>query len=197
MAVITGYAHYAQIQNPGKKFQSEDLHWTVQLEVTKAVAKDFKKKYKSQKEAVKEYDTEEFTERFNVEPQASKGDEHFVITLKQDCVVNGSPFRKPVRVFMKDKDSSKLKDVTTDTLVGNCSKVAVQVREIYSKKWDTTSAKLAGIRVDSLVEYEGGDDGFSELGDVDEDSLNDELEQEIEEQEDDEPLDDDEEEEDY
>lgn len=172
MATIKGALHYTSIGTPQKMYQSEEKQWKVDVEITKADAKAFKKKYKSQDRAVKEYDTEEFKEKYKVDPQISKGEEHFTVTLKQACKINGEPFGRPPRVLMVG-DNGKLQDVTKKLRVGNGSLGVVQITEVESKKWGTTSAKLANVRVDTLVPYEGGGADLSELGDVDEDSFED------------------------
>ena len=190
MATISGYLHYVSCKRAQKMYQSEEKQWKVDVEISKADAKAFKKKYKSQERAVKEFDTEEFKEKYKVDPQMSKGDEHFVVTIKQPCKINGQPFGRPPRVFMAGSDG-KLQDITKTTEVGNGSKGVVQVNEITSKAWGTTSVRLANIRVDDLVPYEGGGADLSELGDIDESSL-----EELGVEEDDAPFDPDEEEDD-
>lgn len=170
MATISGYLHYVSCKRAQKMYQSEEKQWKVDVEISKADAKAFKKKYKSQERAVKELDTEEFKEKYKVDPQMSKDDEHYVVTIKQPCKIKGQPFGRPPRVFMAGADG-KLQDITKTTEVGNGSKGIVQVNEIISKAWGTTSVRLANIRVDDLVPYEGGGADLSELGEIDESSL--------------------------
>jgi len=172
MATIKGALHYVCISRPQNAYQSDEKQWKVDVEISKTDAKAFKKKYKSQDRAVKEYDTEEFKAKYKVDPQISKGDEHYTVTLKQSCKINGKPFGRPPRVLMAG-DNGKLQDVTKKFDVGNGSLGVVQITEIESRKWETTSAKLANVRVDTLVPYEGGGADLSELGDVDEDSFED------------------------
>jgi len=170
MAVIKGYLHYTQVKRPNTNFEPQ---WRVQVEVPKKTAQQFKKDYPANKNSVKEYTTEEFQEAFKVEPQAIKGEEHYVINIKQACYINGEPFGQPPRVFMAG-DDGKLKDVTKKVEVGNGSQGRVQVRSVTPKSTGKASAKLANVVVDSLVEYEGGSGAdLSELGDVDESSMED------------------------
>lgn len=170
MATIKCAFHYTAIGTPQKMYQSEEKQWKVDVEVSKADAKAFKKKYKSQDRAVKEYDTEEFKEKYKVDPTISKGSEHFTITLKQACKINGEPFGRPPKVWMAGPDG-KLQDVTKTVSVGNGSTGVVQITEVVSKAWGTTSAKLANIRVDHLIPYESGGANLSELGEIDESSI--------------------------
>jgi len=172
MATIKGYLHYTQIKRPSTNFEPQ---WRVQLEVDKKTAQQFKKDYSASKNSVKEYTTEEFTEAFKTEPQAQpEADEHYVLNIKQGCYIGDKPFENPPRVFMRDEDTGKLKDVTKSTEVGNGSYGIVQINPYYSKRTKKTSAKLANVVVESLVHYEGGGGAdLSELGDIDQESLSD------------------------
>jgi len=169
--VINGYIHYCQVRVPANGFKGKGKQWQVSVEITKEDKKKIVKAYKDCAQMIKEYDTEEFIKAFKTEPQASPGeDEHYVISLKQSTRVNGKPFGRPVRVLMKNPETGKLVDVTQKIDVGNGSKGAVQVSELVSKEWGTTTLKPAAIRVDELVEYEV-DRGYDELGEVDESSF--------------------------
>lgn len=183
MATIKGYIHYCQIRNPGLKWESTDKHWSVQVEVTEKDMKAFKKQCPASKDAIKEYTTAEFKKQFKCDPQAAPkdSDEHFVIRIKQDCKINGKPFENPPKVVMKNS-KGKLENITKTTDVGNGSEGVVQFNIYESKKWKTKSAKLANVRIDTLVPYEGGGSDLSELGEIDEESFD-----ELDDQEDDEP----------
>jgi hypothetical protein len=189
MATIKGFIHYCQIRNPGLKWESTDKHWSVQVEVTEKTMKAFKKQCPASKDAIKEYTTAEFKKQFKCDPQAAPADsdEHYVIRIKQDCTINGKPFENAPKVVMKN-DKGKLEDITKKTDVGNGSEGVVQFNIYESKKWKTKSAKLANVRVDNLIPYEGGGSDLSELGEMDEESFED-----LEEDEDDAPFEPDEE----
>src|SRR5699024_7901363 len=83
----------------------------------------------------------------------------------------GKPWNKPPRLFIKGDDGKKLVDVTGKLSVENGAEVVVQVSEVKNKKYNNVSAKLMGVRIDKYVEYKA--EGFDELGEVDEGSLQD------------------------
>ena len=174
--IVNGYVHYVKVQNPGSTFNDpNDKQYECTIEMDKKTMKEFKKVFPANAKGVKEHTKEEFIEKFKVEPQYDGGedDEHFTVTVKQAVKVNGKPLKRPVRVLMKSEETGKLIDITQEKEVGNGSKAAVQLFIYENTKWNTVSAKLQAIRVDDLVEYQSGDSGYSELGDVDESSFSD------------------------
>lgn len=172
ISVIPGVLHYCMVKNPGLAMDKKTRQWQVQIEITEDFADKIEEEYPDMRGSIKSYKADKFEEIFkvapSVEPDAKK---HFVISVKQACTINGKKFGYPVRVLMKG-ENGKLQDVTQKTEVGNGSKGVVQVREMESAKWKTTTLKLQAIRVDDLVEYESGS-SLDELGEVDYDSFED------------------------
>lgn len=172
ISVIPGVFHYCMVKNPGLAMDKKTRQWQVQVEITEDMADKIEEEYPDMRGSIKSYKSEKFEEIFKVapslEPDAKK---HFVISVKQACTINGKKFGYPVRVLMKG-ENGKLQDVTQKYEVGNGSKGVVQVRELESSKWNTTTLKLQAIRVDDLVEYSSGS-SLDELGEVDYDSFGD------------------------
>lgn len=170
--VIPGVLHYCMIKNPGLAMDKKTRQWQVQIEITEDFADKIEEEYPDMRGSIKSYKADKFEEIFkvapSVEPDAKK---HFVVSVKQACTINGKKFGYPVRVLMKG-GNGKLQDVTQQCEVGNGSKGVVQVRELESAKWKTTTLKLQAVRVDDLVEYSSGS-SLDELGEVDYDSFGD------------------------
>lgn len=171
--IVNGYVHYVKIKDPGTTFSSNEKQYECTIEMDKKAMKEFKKVFPANAKGVKEHTKEEFIEKFKVEPQYDGGedDEHYTVVVKQPVLVGGKPLKRPVRVLMKSEESGKLIDITQDKEVGNGSKAAVQLFIYENAEWKTVSAKLQAIRVDELVEFEGGGSSYDELGDVDESSF--------------------------
>lgn len=170
--VIKGALHYCQVKNPGKS-QGGDPQWQVQVEITEDQADHIEEVYPDMARSIKAYKTDKFKDTFGVDPQIEPdAKKHFVVSIKQVTTINGKPFAKPVRVLMVNEDTGKLVDVTQKYEVGNGSTGVVQVRELFSKTYNTATLKLAAVRVDNLIEYIREDD-LSELGEIDESSFED------------------------
>lgn len=190
MATIPGYIHFCQVRKPGLKWESTEKHWSVQVEVTEKEAKKFKKNCPASKDAIKEYTAAEFKKQFKCDPQTgTDSDEIFVVRIKQDCVINGTPWATPPNVFIKNS-KGKLENITDKVDVANGSEGVVQYSIYESPKWKTKSAKLVNVLITNLIEYTGGGVDVSELGELEEDE---EL-REFEDTQDDAPFDEDEEE---
>lgn len=185
MATITGFAFYAKVQAPGSKFQKEgsndpiDFEYSIDVLVDAKVQKAFYKKYSDQKgKSAEPLEPQDFEKKYGVDPSTldaspNSDGEYTIIKLKtgnayKDYKTGEAVMMQKPKVFFVG-DNGKLQE-DTETLVGNGSKVTVQFIEYESKKWKTVSAKLRAIKVIDLVPYGGGDD-FSELGDIDESTL--------------------------
>lgn len=157
--------NYTKIKEPGKKYQSDLLEWSVDAVVSREQAKAWNKEFQKQK--AKEFDNEDYLKQFKADSVPFPDqDSQYVIKLKRGTTFkSGDPLPEKYRprVFLNNGDGT-IKDITKTTLVGNGSRGVVQydiIENTFGK-----FAKLGAVRVDSLVEYKGGGTGVSELGTV-------------------------------
>jgi hypothetical protein len=156
---------FTRINEPVKKFKSDDLEYQVNCVIPKADAKAWKKAFP--KNGVKELSPEEYQDKFKVEPH-NDDDEFFVINVKKPHTKNGVelPIAFKPRVFLKTSEGN----IETDKLVGNGSKGTLQysVREVEFEGSKANFPQLTAILVTDLIEYAGSNpaDLFAELGAV-------------------------------
>lgn len=157
--------NYTKIKEPGKKYQSELLEWSVDAVVSREQAKAWNKEFQKQK--AKEIDNADYLKQFKVDSVPFPDqDSQYVIKLKRNTTFkNGDPVPEKYRprVYLNNGDGT-IKDITKTTLVGNGSRGVVQY-DIIENTFGRF-AKLGAVRVDDLVEYKGGGAGVSELGKV-------------------------------
>lgn len=157
--------NYTKIKEPGKKYQSDLLEWSVDAVVSREQAKAWNKEFQKQK--AKEIDNEDYLKQFKVDSVPFPDqDSQYVIKLKRNTTFkNGDPVPEKYRprVYLNNGDGT-IKDITKTTLVGNGSRGVVQY-DIIENTFGRF-AKLGAVRVDDLVEYKGGGAGVSELGTV-------------------------------
>jgi hypothetical protein len=165
MAVINNVVFfYTKIQQPSKKYQSEDTEFSVDCAVSKAEAKAWNKQYPKQK--AKEYDNDEFIEKFKVSAVPfPEQDEQFIIKLKKAAVRGGvaTPEKYCPKVLVPSAMGNI--DITKTKLVSNGSKGKVSYVENTNDFG--TFAQLSAILVEELIEYTpaGGGAG-SEFGPI-------------------------------
>lgn len=167
MAVLENVVFaYVKIQNPVKKYQSEDTEFSVDAIVSKAQAKAWNKQFAKQK--AKEVDNAEFTEKYKIDPPFPDQDEQYVIKVKKAHIKGGveQPEKYRPRVFVA-VPGAKAVDRTFDILPANGSKGKLSYRE-------TTNdfgifSQLNSILVEELIEYKSG--GVDADFDVDKESI--------------------------
>ena len=141
---------FVKMAESDKKYQSEDREYSINIVVSKAEAKAFKKKFP--KQSVKEYDNKEFEEKFNIAPPFPDADEQWVLKLSKLHIKNGEPQPEKYRprVYLADKIGD-LVDITTSRLVANGSKGDVAYR--VTENQFGTFAHLESIRVTEFIGY--------------------------------------------
>ncbi len=159
---------YAKLAEPSKKYQSEDLEYSVDAIVDKATAKAWNKKFAKQK--AKEYELEEFQEKFKMESPYD-GDEVYVIKMKKGASKDGEmfdvKFRPKVFLDVMEDDVKVRTDITVSRLISNGTVADVSYR--VTENGFGTFAQLQNIRIDekNFKEYisSGGKAAGSEFGD--------------------------------
>ena len=141
---------FVKVAESDKKYQSEDLEYSLNAIVSKADAKAFKKKFL--KQSVKDYENDEFKEKFKIDPPFPDQDEQYVLKLSKVHVKDGvevNPKYRP-RVYLDD-GKGNLTDITTSRLVANGSKGDVAYR--VSENSFGVFAYLEAVRLTEFIEY--------------------------------------------
>ena len=146
---ITGTLLYVCIQQPTKKYESDETEWKVSLVVDKKQAKEWNKRFSKQK--AKEIDNAEFENIYKIQPPVDAQDEQYVIKISQNThTADGKAMYQP-KVY-KDIGANNIVDITNTTLVGNGSKGSVSYTVVENKFG--TFAKLNALLVTDLIEYQ-------------------------------------------
>lgn len=141
---------FVKVAESDKKYQSEDLEYSLNAIVSKADAKAFKKKFL--KQSVKDYENNEFKEKFKIDPPFQDQDEQYVLKLSKVHVKDGveaNPKYRP-RVYLDD-GKGNLTDITTSRLVANGSKGDVAYR--VSENSFGVFAYLDAVRLTEFIDY--------------------------------------------
>jgi hypothetical protein len=164
---------YTKIQQAGNKYQSDEKEYTVDCVLNKASAKQFKKAFP--KNSCKEHNNADFLNIFKVsEVPYPAQEEQYVVKFKCEEALKGSftdrntgtqyekgdplPYSMRPKVFLPvEGEPNSVRDVTLTTQVGNGSKGHVSFK-ILSNQYGTFP-QLQAIKVEELVEYEGGSGG--------------------------------------
>ena len=141
---------FVKVAESDNKYQSEDREYSVNVVVSKAIAKAFKKKFP--KQSVKEYDNKEFEEKFKISTPFPDEDEQWVLKLSKVHIKDGEaqPEKYRPRAYLS-QDNGDLIDITTSRLIANGSKGDVAYR--VSENSFGTFAHLEGIRITEFIEY--------------------------------------------
>ena len=146
---VTGTLLYVCIQQPTKKYESDETEWKVSLVVDKKTAKEWNKRFSKQK--AKEIDNAEFESTYKIQPPVYGQDEQYVIKISQNThTADGKAMYQP-KVY-KDIGANNIVDITNTTLVGNGSKGSVSYTVVENKFG--TFAKLNALLVTDLIEYQ-------------------------------------------
>ena len=146
---ITGTLLYVCIQQPTKKYESDDTEWKVSVVVDKKTAKEWNKRFSKQK--AKEIDNAEFESIYKIQPPVYGQDEQYVIKISQNThTTDGKAMYQP-KVY-KDIGANNIVDITNTKLVGNGSIGCVSYTVVENKFG--TFAKLNALLVTDLIEYQ-------------------------------------------
>lgn len=146
---ITGTLLYVCIQQPTKKYESDETEWKVSLVVDKKQAKEWNKRFSKQK--AKEIDNAEFESIYKIAPPVDGQDEQYIIKISQNThTADGKAMYQP-RVY-EDIGANNVIDITDTKLVGNGSKGSVSYTVVENKFG--TFAKLNALLVTDLIEYQ-------------------------------------------
>jgi DNA-directed RNA polymerase beta' subunit len=146
---VYGVLCYTKIAQPAKKYQSDELEWSLDIVVSEDEADVWDENYKKQpSKAVK---TSEFKEIFKIDPPFPEQRKQHVIKLKRGVAYkDGTPIPdkfKP-KVFI---DRGNGIENITDTLVANGSTGWVSYEE--SENSYGRFVRLRAVKVDNLIEY--------------------------------------------
>ena len=146
---VTGTLLYVCIQQPTKKYESDETEWKVSLVVDKKTAKEWNKRFSKQK--AKEIDNAEFESIYKIQPPVYGQDEQYVIKISQNThTADGKEMYQP-KVY-EDIGANNIVDITNTKLVGNGSIGCVSYTVVENKFG--TFAKLNALLVTDLIEYQ-------------------------------------------
>lgn len=166
---------YVKMQEGGLKYGSQtEKEYTVDCVVDKATARAFKKAFP--KNSCKEIDTQEFKQKFKIDPPFPDKEDQYVIKVKTNAqikvdmpsqnLVTGDlvPYEWGSRPKVFVPTNGGVKDITMTTLVANGSRgtVAIRITENSYGRFP----QLSGILVIDLIEYESSGGSGSDFGDV-------------------------------
>lgn len=146
---ITGTLLYVCIQQPTKKYESDETEWKVSLVVDKKQAKEWNKRFSKQK--AKEIDNAEFESIYKIATPVDAQDEQFVIKISQNTHTSDGKAMYQPKVY-EDIGGNNVVDITNTKLVGNGSKGSVCYTVVENKFG--TFAKLNALLVTDLIEYQ-------------------------------------------
>lgn len=147
--IVTGTLLYVCIQQPTKKYKSEETEWKVSVVVDKKTAKEWNKRFSKQK--AKEIDNAEFESEFKIAPPVDGQDEQYIIKISQNTHTKGGKEMYQPRVY-EDIGANNVVDVTDTKLVGSGSKGSVSYTIVDNEFG--TFAKLDALLVTELIEYQ-------------------------------------------
>ena len=146
---ITGTLLYVCIQQPTKKYESDETEWKVSLVVDKKQAKEWNKRFSKQK--AKEIDNAEFESIYKIQPPVDGQDEQYVIKISQNTHTSDGKAMYQPKAY-EDIGANNVVEITNTKLVGNGSKGSVCYTVVENKFG--TFAKLNALLVTDLIEYQ-------------------------------------------
>lgn len=165
------YMKHAEGGAPKYKTNGEtllDCEYSLQVLVTKAIAKQIKKFHK--KLSLKECTAEEFEAQFKVAPPfVSEDDEYYTISLSNNAGYKDKKTGeiKPLSAFTV---VNSFRESLADTLVGNGSKgmMGINITEYDHPKYGKgTSINIGMVKITELVEYIAPDSSADDDDDFD------------------------------
>ena len=164
MAIIDNVVfYYTKIQQPSKKYQSDDTEYSVDCAVSKAEAKIWNKTFSKQKAKV--LDNDEFIEKYKVDVVPFEDqDEQYIVKLKKNACKGGVETPEKWRPKVLIPSAAGNIDITATKLVSNGSKGKASYTVVENDFG--TFAQLSAILVTDLIEYKSAAAGAgSEFGD--------------------------------
>jgi len=146
---ITGTLLYVCIQQPTKKYESDETEWKVSLVIDKKQAKEWNKRFSKQK--AKEIDNAEFENVYKITPPVDGQDEQYVIKISQNTHTSDGKEMYQPKVY-QDIGANNVVEITNTKLVGNGSLGSVSYTVVENKFG--TFAKLNALLVTDLIEYQ-------------------------------------------
>lgn len=146
---ITGTLLYVCIQQPTKKYESDETEWKVSLVVDKKQAKEWNKRFSKQK--AKEIDNAEFESIYKIATPVVEQDEQYIIKISQNTHTSDGKEMYQPKAY-EDIGANNVIDITNTKLVGNGSKGSVSYTVVENKFG--TFAKLNALLVTDLIEYQ-------------------------------------------
>lgn len=162
IAFVEGIACFAKIAQPAKKYQSEELEFSIDVVVPKATAKEWNKSFK--KQPAKVVDTSDFEGIYKIKPPFGEEDEQYIVKLKKPASYkDGTKLDKKYWPKILVQNGDEAEPLEDGILVANGSKVKVSY-EITSNDFGTF-ARMKNILVTDLIEYtESGGNYGGEFG---------------------------------
>lgn len=155
MKSLKGVLVYVQLKEPVDCFEKQrGQEWKASVVVDEDTADTWNDMYPKQAATVVK--TSEFKQKYKIDPIFPDEKKHFVITLRKNTkLADGSkvPELYQPKVFLKTENG--LQDITKEKLVGNGSIGAISWDHFDSKYGPV--ARLKNVLVNSLVEYEEGE----------------------------------------
>ena len=165
---------YVKLQSGSYKYQSKtELEYTVDVVVSREVAKEYKKLFP--KNSCKEIETSEFKDKFKIDPPYPDKDEQFIIKLKSNANITVDvpsaelskgdliPYTWSSRPKAFEPCEGGVTDITMVKLIANGSKgdVIFTIRENSFGRF----SQLKSILVTDLIEYiqEGSGSDFGNV----------------------------------
>lgn len=159
---VYGVLCYAKIAQPGKKYQSEELEWSVDIVVSEDEADVWDSNYKKQpSKAVK---TSEFKDIFKIDPPFPEQRKQHIVKLKRGTnYKDGTPIPEKYQPKVFIDNGNGIENIT-ETLVANGSTGWVSYEE--SENSYGRFARLRAVKVENLIEYKqaGGGGVDSDFG---------------------------------
>ena len=147
---VEGVACFAKIAKPTKKYQSEELEFSIDVVVPKSFAKEWNKNFKKQPSKV--VDTSDFEGIYKIKPPFADEDEQYIVKLKKPAAYkDGTKLDKEYwpKILVQNEDEAV--PIEDGVLVANGSKVNVSY-EITSNDFGSF-ARLKNVLVTDLIKH--------------------------------------------
>jgi len=120
--VLEGTFAFMKLAEPSTKYQSEDLEYSVDVIVSKKVAKEWNKQFSKQK--AREVEPSEFETKYKIPVPAELADEDeiYVIKLKKGATKDGVAFDEKFRPKLLLDTAEGRVDITVSRLAANGTK---------------------------------------------------------------------------
>jgi len=162
-AIVEGIIHYAKLETADTD-QYGNTNYQVDLVLTKQIEKQLSD-FKIGSKSIKKMDSEEYKEKYHVDPPEDVGPLIKVIKVKQPAKVKDMEF-PPRKVAVLESDG--VARPLNGRLVANGSKAKLKIIAVGTNSNDGSDILRLGdkLLITEFIEYEsnGGSDDFSEFG---------------------------------